>query len=191
MMEKLYNVLYFPLFCFLFGCQVVLCRRFQITLFKVLLDHSVNKLKEVLEGLDLGSGAEIDYFLLPAFRSCSQPSINWTPIVSVLFSYKNEDHFNCSRNGNAHVVQTKCGPVCACVLQNSLVCTPHNGNIYCITGVFEDLNGNSLLKMGDEGAITYKEYFAKRYCSFIIHLYHAILILLLFLCHIYCIFVAQ
>ncbi|KAH8501303.1 hypothetical protein H0E87_016207 [Populus deltoides] len=142
---------------------VVLCRRFQITLFKVLLDHSVNKLKEVLEGLDLGSGAEIDYFLLPAFRSCSQPSINWTPIVSVLFSYKNEDHFNCSRNGNAHVVQTKCGPVCACVLQNSLVCTPHNGNIYCITGVFEDLNGNSLLKMGDGGAITYKEYFAKRH----------------------------
>jgi hypothetical protein len=109
----------------------------------------------------------------------------------VLFSYKNEEHFNCSRNGNAHVVQTKCGPVCACVLQNSLVCTPHNGNIYCITGVFEDLNGNSLLKMGDGGAITYKEYFAKRYCSFIIHLYHAILILLLFLCHIYCIFVAQ
>ncbi|XP_052311294.1 endoribonuclease Dicer homolog 2 isoform X2 [Populus trichocarpa] len=142
---------------------VLLCRRFQITLFKVLLDHSVNKLKEVLEGLDLGSGAEIDYFLLPAFRSCSQPSINWAPISSVLFSYKNEEHFNCSRNGNAHVVQTKCGPVCACVLQNSLVCTPHNGNIYCITGVFEDLNGNSLLKMGDGGAITYKEYFAKRH----------------------------
>ncbi|KAJ6909891.1 hypothetical protein NC652_020793 [Populus alba x Populus x berolinensis] len=141
---------------------VLLCRRFQITLFKVLLDHSVNKLKEGLEGLDLGSGVEIDYFLLPAFRSRSQPSINWTPISSVLFSYKN-DHFNCSRNGNAHVVQTKCGPVCACVLQNSLVCTPHNGNIYCITGVFEDLNGNSLLKMGDGGAITYKEYFAKRH----------------------------
>ncbi|XP_034923676.1 endoribonuclease Dicer homolog 2 [Populus alba] len=142
---------------------VLFCRRFQITLFKVLLDHSVNKLKEVLEGLDLGSGVEIDYFLLPAFSSRSQPSINWTPISSVLFSYKNEEHFNCSRNGNAHVVQTKCGPVCACVLQNSLVCTPHNGNIYCITGVFEDLNGNSLLKMGDGGAITYKEYFAKRH----------------------------
>ncbi|KAJ6726835.1 DICER-RELATED [Salix purpurea] len=142
---------------------VLLCRRFQITLLKVLLDHSVNKLKEVLEGLDLESGVEIDYFLLPAFRSCSQPSINWTPINSVLFSYKNEHHFNCSQNGNAHAVQTKCGPVCACMLHNSLVCTPHNGNIYCITGVFEDLNGNSLLKMGGGGAITYKEYFAKRH----------------------------
>ncbi|KAJ6690089.1 hypothetical protein OIU85_006378 [Salix viminalis] len=142
---------------------VLLCRRFQITLLKVLLDHSVNKLKEVLEGLDLESGVEIDYFLLPAFRSCSQPSINWTPISSVLFSYKNERHFNCSQNGNAHAVQTKCGPVCACMLHNSLVCTPHNGNIYCITGVYEDLNGNSLLKMGGGGAITYKEYFAKRH----------------------------
>ena len=128
--------------CFLFDCQVLLCRRFQITLLKVLLDHSVNKLKEALEGLDLESGVEIDYFLLPAFRSCSKPSINWTPISSVLFSYKNEHHFNCSQNGNAHAVQTKCGPVCACMLHNSLVCTPHNGNIYCITGVFEDLNGN-------------------------------------------------
>ncbi|KAJ6429335.1 hypothetical protein OIU84_020879 [Salix udensis] len=142
---------------------VLLCRRFQITLLKVLLDHSVNKLKEVLEGLDLESGVEIDYFLLPAFRSCSQPSINWKPISSVLFSYKNERHFNCSQNCNAHAVQTKCGPVCACMLHNSLVCTPHNGNIYCITGVFEDLNGNSLLKMGGGGAITYKEYFAKRH----------------------------
>ncbi|KAJ6902410.1 hypothetical protein NC651_020022, partial [Populus alba x Populus x berolinensis] len=119
---------------------VLLCRRFQITLFKVLLDHSA---------------------MLTTFHQLD--TYYFCAVLILLFSYKNEDHFNCSRNGNAHVVQTKCGPVCACVLQNSVVCTPHNGNIYCITGVFEDLNGNSLLKMGDGGAITYKEYFAKRH----------------------------
>ncbi|KAI5574688.1 hypothetical protein BDE02_10G160800 [Populus trichocarpa] len=142
---------------------VLLCRRFQITLFEVLIHRELNKLEEVLKGLELGTGVVMDYFLLPAIRSRSQPSIDWEPISSVLFSYKNEDHFNCSSKGNAHVVHTKGGPVCTCVLQNSLVCTPHNGNVYFITGASEDLNGRSLLKLRNGSAITYKEHFAKRH----------------------------
>ncbi|KAJ6718138.1 hypothetical protein OIU79_006129 [Salix purpurea] len=142
--------------------QVLLCRRFQITLFKVLIDRDVNKLEELLKGLELGTGV-VDYFLLPATRSRSQPSIDWAPISSVLFSCNYEDHFNCSWKENAHVVHTKGGPVCECVLQNSLVCTPHNGSLYCITGVSEDLNGMSLFKQRDGVPITYKEYYAKRH----------------------------
>ncbi|KAB5538633.1 hypothetical protein DKX38_016166 [Salix brachista] len=141
---------------------VLLCRRFQITLFKVLIDRDVNKLEELLKGLELGTGV-VDYFLLPATRSRSQPSIDWAPISSVLFSCNYEDHFNCSWKENAHVVHTKGGPVCKCVLQNSLVCTPHNGSLYCITGVSEDLNGMSLFKQRDGVPITYKEHYAKRH----------------------------
>lgn len=170
---KLHNVLYFPHFRFLFDCQVLLCRRFQITLFKVLIDRDVNKLEELLKGLELGTGV-VDYFLLPATRSRSQPSIDWAPISSVLFSCNYDNHFNCSWKENAHVVHTKGGPVCECVLQNSLVCTPHNGSLYCITGVSEDLNGMSLFKQRDGVPITYNEYYAKRYCSLIFHQYHAI-----------------
>ncbi|KAJ6891882.1 hypothetical protein NC651_025165 [Populus alba x Populus x berolinensis] len=140
---------------------VLLCRMFQITLFEVLIHREVNRLEELLKGLELGTGVVMDYFLLPAIRSRSQPSIDWEPISSVLFSYKNEDHFNCSSKGNAHVVHTKGGPVCTCVLQNSLVCTPHNGEVYCITGASEHLNGRSVLKLRDGGASTYKEHFAK------------------------------
>ncbi|KAG6760040.1 hypothetical protein POTOM_036539 [Populus tomentosa] len=128
---------------------VLLCRMFQITLFEVLIHRKVNRLEEVLKGLELGTGVVMDYFLLPAIRSRSQPSIDWEPISSVLFSYKNEDHFNCSSKGNAHVVHPKGGPVCTCVLQNSLVCTPHNGRVYCITSASEHLNGRSLLKLRD------------------------------------------
>lgn len=180
--ERLRNVLYFPHFHFLFDCQVLLCRRFQITLFEVLIHREVNKLEEVLKGLELGTGVVMDYFLLPAIRSRSQPSIDWEPISSVLFSYKNEDHFNCSSKGNAHVVHTKGGPVCTCALQNSLVCTPHNGSVYFITGASEDLNGRSLLKLRDGSAITYKEHYAKRYCSLIVHRYHAVYFIFVSLC---------
>ncbi|KAF9674540.1 hypothetical protein SADUNF_Sadunf10G0137700 [Salix dunnii] len=141
---------------------VLLCRRFQITLFKVLIDRDVNKLEELLKGLELGTGV-VDYFLLPATGSRSQPFIDWAPISSVLFSCKYEDHFNCSWKENAHVVHTKGGPVCVCMLQNSLVCTPHNGSLYCITGVSEDLNGRSLFKQKDGVPTTYKEYYAKRH----------------------------
>ncbi|KAG6758162.1 hypothetical protein POTOM_038498 [Populus tomentosa] len=148
---------------------VLLCRMFQIMLFEVLIHREVNRLEEVLKGLELGTGVVMDYFLLPAIRSRSQPSIDWEPISSVLFSYKNDDHFNCSSKGNAHVVHTKGGPLCTCLLQNSLVCTPHNGRVYCITGASEHLNGRSLLKLRDGGASTYKEHFAKQYCSLIIH----------------------
>uniref|UniRef100_A0A2P2JM52 Endoribonuclease Dicer homolog 2 n=1 Tax=Rhizophora mucronata TaxID=61149 RepID=A0A2P2JM52_RHIMU len=144
---------------------ILLCRRFNVTLLNILLDHNVNELDKVLKGLQLGIDPEVDYFLLPAISCPYQLSIDWTSVTSVLFSYENvrEDHKNCSLKDNACYIQTKNGLVCKCKLQNSLVYTPHNGKVYCVSGSFDDLDGNSLLRLRDGRHITYKEYYEARH----------------------------
>ncbi|TQD69694.1 hypothetical protein C1H46_044773 [Malus baccata] len=146
--------------------QVLLCRRFQITIFQILIDHNLNKLGEVLDGLSSGGNVGIDYLLLPGTRIHQEAVIiDWRCVTSVLFAseeYSN-DHVNCSTlNGCSRLVHTKQGLVCTCMIQNSLVCTPHNGTIYCITGLLSNLNGNSLLKLRDGRALTYKKYYEER-----------------------------
>ncbi len=146
---------------FKFCLQVLLCRKFQITILRVLIDRNLNKLREVLDGLCLEDNLEIDYLLLPGLGEHHRPSIiDWDSVVSVIFSCENHV-VECSK-GYAHSVQTKDGPVCTCMLRNSLVYTPHNGNVYCITGIL-GLNGNALLTLRDGRTITYKQYYEERY----------------------------
>ncbi|XP_044470277.1 endoribonuclease Dicer homolog 2-like [Mangifera indica] len=144
--------------------QVLNCRRFQITIFRVLLDHNVKKLAKILDGFQLGKSPEADYLLLPSTNS-HQPLIDWTSVASVLFpcNYGPKDHTNCPSEGNAHFVETKSGRFCVCMIRNSLVYTPHNGYIYCITGILDHLNANSLLTMKDGAVITYKEYYKQKH----------------------------
>ncbi|GAV83983.1 DEAD domain-containing protein/Helicase_C domain-containing protein/Ribonuclease_3 domain-containing protein/PAZ domain-containing protein/dsRNA_bind domain-containing protein [Cephalotus follicularis] len=141
--------------------QVILCRRFQITVFRVLMDHSLNNLTEVLKGLKLGNNLEIDYLLLPSKAS----HIDWKSVVSVSFSQEKawQNHANCSFRGDAHVMQTKSGLVCTCMIQNSLVYTPHNGQVYCLTGILEDLDANSILRLRNGTEISYKGYFRRHH----------------------------
>ncbi|PPR81130.1 hypothetical protein GOBAR_AA39584 [Gossypium barbadense] len=83
--------------------QVILCRRFQIALFRVLMDHKAEKLTE-LSDLTSGNNSEIDYLLLPS-NYMGQPVIDWLSISSILFSYEKvwKNHVNC----NAGMIQTK------------------------------------------------------------------------------------
>ena len=84
----------------------------------------------------------------------------------MLFTSKNlcHDHTNCSspKEGRDNIVQTENGLVCKCNLENSLVCTPHIGKIYCISSTLYGLDGNSLLKSKGGEAISYKKYFQDR-----------------------------
>lgn len=147
--------------------QVLLCRRFQITIFRILIDHNLNKLGKVLDGLCSGGNVGIDYLLLPGTRIHQEAVIiDWRCVTSVLFASEeySKDHVNCStHNGCSRLVHTKQGLVCTCMIQNSLVCTPHNGTIYCITGLLSNLNGNSLLKLRDGRALTYKKYYEEKH----------------------------
>ncbi|KAF2286426.1 hypothetical protein GH714_016865 [Hevea brasiliensis] len=145
--------------------MVLICRKFLIALSKVLVDHNVNELEEILNGLRLRKDPEIDYFLLPSMASCQKPVIDWSSIVSVLFSYANawEDHVKCPLKDSAHIIWTKNGQVCKCMLENSLVYTPHNGEVYCIKGIFNHLDGRSLLRLKNGDCKTYKEYYKDKH----------------------------
>ena len=145
--------------------QVLLCRTFQITLFRVLKDHNLNNLKDLLDEDCSGDNIEINYLLLPATGKDGRPLIDWECVTSVHFSCEKfwENHLNCSYpKGYARSAQTIDGSVCTCMLQNSLVYTPHSGHVYCTAGILE-LNGNSLLNLRNGRMITYKEYYEDRY----------------------------
>ncbi|KAM7274213.1 hypothetical protein ACFE04_028877 [Oxalis oulophora] len=91
---------------------VLKCRRFQIALFRALMDHNNS----------------------------------WNT-------------HNCPRKDT---VWTKNSLVCTCMIENCLVYTPHNGHVYCITGILQDLNSNSALELTNE-ITTYKKYYKSRY----------------------------
>ncbi|KAL6144277.1 hypothetical protein ACLB2K_054972 [Fragaria x ananassa] len=145
--------------------QVLNCRRFQVTIFGILIDHNLDKWNEVFDGLSLRESLGVDYLLLPGTRV--RPSIiDWQCVRSVLFSRGEyvKEHIDCSLpNGCSHAVQTKNSVVCTCMIQNSLVYTPHNGSLYYITGVLDELNGNSLLRLSEDKVLTYKNYFEARH----------------------------
>ncbi|XP_022732896.1 endoribonuclease Dicer homolog 2-like isoform X2 [Durio zibethinus] len=141
--------------------QVTLCRRFQIALFRVLMDRKAENLKEVLGDLRSGNNSHIDYLLLPSTYSGQNPVIDWLSVSSISFSYEKvwKGHVNC----NGAIIQTKSGMLCTCMIQNSLVCTPHSGRAYIINGFLQNLNAKSLLKMRDGRVMTYKEYYEHRH----------------------------
>ncbi|MBA0607154.1 hypothetical protein Godav_019498, partial [Gossypium davidsonii] len=86
--------------------QVILCRRFQIALFRVLMDHKAEKLTELLSDLTSGNNSEINYLLLPSNYMGQNPVIDWLSISSILFSYEKvwKNHVNCNaESSNAFV----------------------------------------------------------------------------------------
>lgn len=134
--------------------------------FRVLLDHNLKKLHEALGGAYQNSDCAVfDYLLLPSTGSREHPVIDWKYVSSVLLPYENisQKHMDyCYTTNNRHYVHTKNGLVCCCVLENSLVLTPHNGYLYCITGILDDLKSNSLLELRNGEFVTYKAYYWNR-----------------------------
>ncbi|KAJ1420894.1 Ribonuclease III domain [Sesbania bispinosa] len=135
--------------------QVLLCKRFQVTVLRILVDHNLDKLATVLDKCCLKDDLEIDYLLLPAIAKKHRPAVDWLAINSV-----NPSKFTCEYH--ASNIRTKSGLVCTCIMQNALVCTPHNGYIYITTGVME-LDGNSPLELRGGGVTTYKKYFEQKH----------------------------
>ncbi|XP_031388051.1 endoribonuclease Dicer homolog 2 isoform X2 [Punica granatum] len=162
--------------CSLTEEQVNCCRKFQSTLLSVLVEHNVTKLVEVLNSFNSGNSPGIDYLILPLKSGYpNEGTVDWEPVASVLFpsaevsnspssgsNVSNEHIKGCCFHGRSCLV-TKDGPVCSCLLQNSVVYTPHNGRIYCISGFLNSLNANSKLNMRDGSSVTYKQYYKERY----------------------------
>ncbi|KAK7338041.1 hypothetical protein VNO77_18638 [Canavalia gladiata] len=142
------------------------CRRFQITLFRILLDGDVNKLIGVSDDFSLGDKPEIDYLLLPATAKHLRRSNSIIDLKSVFsVSFSSESTCDCKDHAQVRTIN---GSVCSCKLKNCVVYTPHHGrqdrdSIYIINDV-KELNGNSTLRKGrGKGTITYEEYFKNKY----------------------------
>lgn len=135
------------------------------------MDCKLKKLDEVLERFCLGQNHRtelIDYLLLPVERIHQRPSIIDLESIMSMSSLCNDDSKNSAcvnfpqPNNNSHVLlHTQNGMVCTCRIQNSVVYTPHNSILYCITGLLDDLNGNSLMK--DNKSLTYKAHYEAKY----------------------------
>lgn len=139
-------------------------------MFRVLLDNNFNKLKETLGVFRPRNNiAVFDYLLLPSTGSQQSLIIDWGRVGSILFPSKNlcHDRAKCSPKCQNNIVHTKNGLVCRCVVENSLVCTPHNGYVYCITRTLDGLDGNSMLELRNGETITYKKYYQKRFVIFL------------------------
>ncbi|GFP90070.1 endoribonuclease dicer homolog 2 [Phtheirospermum japonicum] len=143
--------------------QVARCQKFQTTLFRVLLDRNLNKLPENDQDPNnnkIGSPV-FSYLLLPVLSSHQGVSIDWNCIDSVRYPANASHHFR--TDCRLSKIHTKDGLVCRCMLENSLVCTPHNGFLYCVNGILDGLDGNSTLEVRDGELFTYKKYFEQRH----------------------------
>ena len=145
--------------------QIRRCQRFQVSVFRILRDPDLSKLQEVLAAVQSPIGSAVsDYLLLPSVGT--PPEINWQYVNSLLFPSQvlGDKHMDwCSTQGRRCSVNTISEVVCSCMLENSLVCTPHNGRIYCINGFLENLDCNSLMGVRSEESITYREHYRKRF----------------------------
>ncbi|KAL8532953.1 hypothetical protein ACS0TY_009277 [Phlomoides rotata] len=137
--------------------EVAICQQFQVALFGILLKHNLDKLHN--DGLTM-----FNYLLLPFLSANDEISVDWKCIYAVLYpkrSSLNEHTDRCSSEGDRYRVHTKNGLVCSCMLENALVCTPHNGHIYCTKGFLDGIDGNSCFNPKNGESITYKDHFKK------------------------------
>ncbi|XP_052735386.1 endoribonuclease Dicer homolog 2 isoform X4 [Vigna angularis] len=134
--------------------QVLLCKKFQVTLLRILIDNCMDKFTTGLDKCFLKDDLEIDYLLLPATGKHPNSKIDWLIVNSV-----NPSNIRCKYH-QPHI-STKSGLVCTCKLQNALVCTSHAAGkiyFYITTGVMElDTNSPMILRNGE--ITTYKKYF--------------------------------
>ncbi|PWA72681.1 dicer-like 2 [Artemisia annua] len=144
--------------------QITISTQFQMTLLRVLLDRNITKLLKSLEHFKVNNDLmAFDYLLLPAKGiNSNQMVIDWESVRSVKFPYVTEH--DCILTSNHHdKVHTLNGLVCSCLVENSLVYTPHNKHVYCTTKRLFGLNANSALQRREGEFTTYEKYYKEKY----------------------------
>lgn len=153
--------------------EVVMARRFQSLVLNICIYHDYEKVKCALDHLCVDEqNLMIAYLLLPSVLINHNPSIDWEFVRSKIFSngemldnlpHRDVDEHCCSLMKCRWIDMRDCR-VRSCMIQNSVVFTPHNNYIYCIFGMFHELNGNSTLSLeGEDDSITYREFYHSRY----------------------------
>lgn len=117
------------------------------------MDHKTDK-GTVFDECCLEDNLEVDYLLLPSIAIEERTDVDWLTINSIHPSKMECLHHEAN-------IRTEKGFICACILKNALVCTPHNGRTYITTNIME-LDGNSPLEVRDGEITTYKNYFEQK-----------------------------
>jgi endoribonuclease Dicer len=140
-----------------FFLQVKLARRFQTTVLSLLInsDHS-----EVSDAIKYSHKLQVDvgvvYLLLPTVYG----KIDWCGIKfstsSVYDDVTDKNPRHCHSCKDADILQTMDDPCCRCILQNSVVYAPRDGNFYNITDL--DLNVNQPLDLNNRSVVRCKRY---------------------------------
>ncbi|GJS07430.1 endoribonuclease Dicer homolog 2 [Tanacetum coccineum] len=147
------------------SAQITISTQFQMTLLRVLLDRNITKLFQSLGQFNVNKDLmAFDYLLLPTKGVNRTPVvIDWVSVHSVSFPFLTEER-ECNPTSNRHdKVHTLNGLVCSCVVENSLVYTPHNKHVYCTTKRLIGLNANSPLQIREGELTTYKKYYKERH----------------------------
>ena len=144
------------------SAQVIVARRFQTTILSLIINNDHLEVRDSTKNLlEMQPSLGVVYLLLPVVAG----KIDWCSMkfsVSPMLEVTNKDMRHCHSCKDTNLVQTKDGPLCRCLLKNSVVCTPHNGMLYAVSG-FLELNANSLLHRSDGSAVSYKTHFKTRY----------------------------
>ncbi|KAL2341556.1 hypothetical protein Fmac_009496 [Flemingia macrophylla] len=138
--------------------QVLLCKKFQVTVLTILIENNMDKLETGVDKCYLEDDLDIDYLLLPAIGKGEKSVIDWIAVNSI-----NPYNFTCKLHP-PHII-TKSGLVCTCKLKEALVCTSHHSGeiyFYITTGIME-LDGNSSMELRGGGLTTYKKYYEQHH----------------------------
>ncbi|TVU03862.1 hypothetical protein EJB05_50575 [Eragrostis curvula] len=142
--------------------QVIIARRFQTTILSLLISNDHSEVSDPIVNFhEMQESIGVVYLLLPLVSG----KIDWCSIKlsgSPICEATNKDMRHCHSCINVDLLQTKDGPICRCMLKNSVVCTPHNSMFYAVSD-FLDLNANSLLHRNDGSVISYKSHFDTRH----------------------------
>uniref|UniRef100_A0ACD5WPN7 Uncharacterized protein n=1 Tax=Avena sativa TaxID=4498 RepID=A0ACD5WPN7_AVESA len=142
--------------------QVIMARRFQTAILSLLINKGHSEVSDAIKYFhEMQVSIGVVYLLLPLVSG----KVDWCSIkfsASQVYDANNKDLRHCHSCKQVDILQTKDGPVCRCMLKNSIVCTPHNSEFYAVTG-FLDLNAKSLLHLRDGSVPTYTTYFKTRH----------------------------
>ncbi|KAJ1294685.1 hypothetical protein BS78_01G164800 [Paspalum vaginatum] len=142
--------------------QVIAAIRFQTQILSLLISNDQLEVGDSIKNLlEMQVCPGVVYLLLPIVSG----KIDWCSIyfsASPILETTNKGTRHCHSCKDIDLLQTKDGSFCRCMLQNSIVCTPHNGMFYVVSG-FLDLNANSLLYQSDGSAVSYKAHFKDRH----------------------------
>ncbi|KAF9602740.1 hypothetical protein IFM89_030628 [Coptis chinensis] len=141
--------------------RVSVATKFQVALLRSLINQKWNRSADALDKHQQNDTVpRISYLLLPSTNADGKsPNIHWDCISSLFTLNCHRSH--CPEKSCLNYVHTKDKEICRGMLMNSLVVTPHNGYVYCISGFLDGLDGNSVMKSKGE-AHRYKEYYKSK-----------------------------